>query len=94
MSFFVQLDLAALPAELDAPIREGLLQMFYCSSDDGSCETWAPFSGTHAIRIAPISVARRSVRTGSKDLHECGSTSRMALLWLTRFSDRSCGVSS
>jgi uncharacterized protein YwqG len=54
MSFFVQLDLAALPAEFDAPIREGLLQMFYCSSDDGSCETWAPFSGTHAIRIAPI----------------------------------------
>lgn len=50
MQFLVQLDLAALPA--GAPARgAGLLQLFYCSTDDGGCETWAPFSGTHLARL-------------------------------------------
>jgi hypothetical protein len=50
MQFFVQVDLAALPA--GSPARgTGLLQLFYCSIDDGGCETWAPFSGTHLVRL-------------------------------------------
>lgn len=51
MRLLLQLDLAALPEEFDAPVREGVLQVFYCGSDDGSCETWQPFSGTHHLRI-------------------------------------------
>lgn len=50
MQFLVQLDLAALPD--GAPVKgAGLLQLFYCSTDDGRCETWAPFSGTHVVRL-------------------------------------------
>ena len=52
MRFVLQLDLAELPAELDTP-RDGALQFFYCSTDDGLCETWNPFSGTHALRVVP-----------------------------------------
>ena len=51
MQFFLQLDLSTLPEEFEYPIRKGLLQLFYCSSDDGACETWAHFTGTHAISI-------------------------------------------
>lgn len=50
MQLFVQLPLASLPA--GTPIRgEGILQLFYCSQDDGTCETWAPFSGAHVVRL-------------------------------------------
>lgn len=52
MRFLFQIDLSELPKEFDAPIRKGLLQLFYCSTDDGSCETWQPFSGAHAARIS------------------------------------------
>ena len=51
MQFFLQLDLAALPKEFHLPQRNGILQLFYCGSDDGMCETWQPFSGTHDIRL-------------------------------------------
>lgn len=55
MKFFFQLDLSALPTIFDTPVREGVLQLFYCSSDDGMCETWEAFSGTHDLRIVPVS---------------------------------------
>jgi len=51
MSFFLQLDLSTLPQIGGFPTKSGILQLFYCSTDDGSCETWAPFSGTHCIRL-------------------------------------------
>ena len=50
MQFFLQLEMSALPPEF-ARRRDGLLQLFYCSRDDGDCETWAPFSGTHLVRL-------------------------------------------
>ncbi len=50
MQFFVELDVMALPT--GSPARgAGWLQLFYCSTDDGMCETWAPFSGTHLVRL-------------------------------------------
>lgn len=52
MQFFLQLDLGSLPQEFECPIEQGIVQLFYCASDDGSCETWEPFSGTHHILIA------------------------------------------
>lgn len=51
MQFFLQLNLGSIPREFDVPLRNGLLQLFYCSSDDGACETWDPFSGTHHVVI-------------------------------------------
>ena len=51
MRLMLQLDLADLPEGFDAALREGVLQVFYCGSDDGSCDTWAPFSGTHVLRV-------------------------------------------
>ncbi|MEM8931053.1 MAG: DUF1963 domain-containing protein [Acidobacteriota bacterium] len=51
MRLMLQLDLAELPEDFDAIRRDGVLQVFYCSLDDGSCDTWAPFSGTHHLRI-------------------------------------------
>lgn len=53
MQFFVQLDLAALPAACAVPQRSGLLQVYYCSADDGECATWQPFSGTARIEVVP-----------------------------------------
>lgn len=50
MQFFLQLPLESLPA--GAGVRgEGMLQLFCCSLDDGSCETWSPFSGTQLVRL-------------------------------------------
>lgn len=50
MQFFLQAPLLSLPD--GSPRRgEGLLQLFYCSRDDGDCETWRPFSGTHLARL-------------------------------------------
>ena len=54
MRFFLQLALAELPEAASYPLRDGILQMFYCSGDDGNCETWTPFTGTHDIRIVPV----------------------------------------
>ncbi len=50
MQLFAQLAMASLPVAFAAKGR-GLLQLFYCSRDDGSCETWAPFSGAHVARL-------------------------------------------
>ena len=51
MQFFMQIDLATLPATFETPLRDGVLQLFYCSSDDGMCDTWEAFTGTHELRI-------------------------------------------
>lgn len=50
MQFFLQFPLASLPASFAAR-GAGILQLFYCSQDDGKCETWRPFSGTHLVRV-------------------------------------------
>src|SRR5689334_8048802 len=42
MLFLLELDLHSLPKKLAG---NGFLQLFYCSTDDGSCETWSPFTG-------------------------------------------------
>ena len=52
MKFFLQLDLSALPRDFETPLKTGLLQLFYCSSDDGMCETWQAFSGTQEVWIS------------------------------------------
>jgi Domain of unknown function (DUF1963) len=54
MRLFVQLDLAALPADLPHPHREGMVQLFYCTSSDPSCEVdheaWQPFGKSSLAR--------------------------------------------
>lgn len=55
MRFMLQLNLAGLPGRCETTPREGLLSFFYCSVDDGDCETWAPFSGCHSLAIFPAS---------------------------------------
>ena len=64
MTFFVQLDLSELPAEYDLPVKSGLLQLFYCDSDDGMCETWQPFSGTQMARIVSLEAEPVSIPDG------------------------------
>jgi uncharacterized protein YwqG len=58
MRFFLQIPLATLPAAFEAR-GEGILQMFYCSTDDGVCETFRAFSSTHLVRLvtAPATTA-------------------------------------
>jgi len=51
MQFFLQLDLATLPEGFNSIQRTGMVQLFYCGSDNGMCETWQPFTGTHNIRL-------------------------------------------
>lgn len=53
MQFFVQLAFDELPPEERADLGDGIVQLFYCSTDDGSCSTWEPFSGAHEIRVIP-----------------------------------------
>ena len=61
MQFLLQLDAGAIPFQ-SASTHHGLIQLFYCSSDDGECETWAPFNGTSSVRIATEGgIARRPV---------------------------------
>ncbi len=60
MSFFLQLDLSALPERAEP----GLLQLFYCSVDDGDCEVWVPFSDATRVRIVSGELERREAPDG------------------------------
>ena len=60
-TLFLQLDLDALPPDA-GDFGGGLLQFFYCvKCDDGSVETWEPFSDAHLFRrlqtLQPLVVA-------------------------------------
>jgi hypothetical protein len=54
MHLFVQLDLATLPAGLRYPHREGMVQLFYCTSAEPPCEVdheaWQPFGKSTLAR--------------------------------------------
>jgi uncharacterized protein YwqG len=55
LQLLLQLNLASIPPELKSAFGSGLIQLFYCTNAEASCETdaegWEPFS--------PISLARR-----------------------------------
>jgi uncharacterized protein YwqG len=51
MLFLLQLDLAQCPAPEASSLRQGIVQLFYCSTDAGDCETWRPFSGSQVVRL-------------------------------------------
>lgn len=58
LTFFLQLDLGQLPADLDRRFGDGLLQLFYCTE----CNQMEPFSKAHLARIiAPTGVTRASL---------------------------------
>lgn len=61
MSFLLQLEFSTLPKPVAGA---GLLQLFYCSTDDGGCETWAPFSGTSVARLVDGALVRRAPPAG------------------------------
>jgi hypothetical protein len=61
MRFLLQLDLASLPKR---PGGEGLLQLFYCSTDAGDCETWRAFSGAQLARLVDGRLERRRLPEG------------------------------
>src|SRR6185295_11126414 len=44
MRFFLQLDFDSIPPSALHKPTSSLLQLFYCSTDDGTCETWRPHS--------------------------------------------------
>jgi hypothetical protein len=50
MRFLLQLDFDSMPLSTSDRPESPLLQLFYCSTDDGQCETWRPHSGTHHFR--------------------------------------------
>jgi uncharacterized protein YwqG len=58
MQLFLQLDLGALPKEIDRCFGTGLLQMFYCTSFEPNCEVessgWLPFSKNCVLRILKL----------------------------------------
>lgn len=49
MQFFVQLDLAALPAELGYPHRSGLIQLFFCPDPTATPEISGRAGSKHAV---------------------------------------------
>jgi len=76
MRLFVQLDLATLPPELPHPHREGMVQLFYCTSTDPTCEVdheaWQPFGKSTLARwlspaeIQAATAPKRRQAKGSK----------------------------
>lgn len=65
MQLFVQLNARDLPPPAARALEGGLLQFFYCTSDDDSCTVeatpWAPFSPAALVRL----VARDDLEGGS-----------------------------
>ena len=57
LQLFVQLNLAQLPEPVRDEYGTGLLQLFYCTSDEGACEdacdAWQPFSDSVIARLVP-----------------------------------------
>jgi uncharacterized protein YwqG len=51
LQFFLQLDLGALPPELDGRFGPGLLQLFYCTNDGCSATHWEAFTSGKMVRI-------------------------------------------
>jgi uncharacterized protein YwqG len=62
MTFFLQLDLARLPAELEGRFGSGLLQLFYCTADE--CEGgWEAFDEGQLVRVLHAPSGVRAVET-------------------------------
>jgi uncharacterized protein YjbI with pentapeptide repeats/uncharacterized protein YwqG len=64
MQFFLQLNLEQLPQALERKFGNGLLQMFYCTSDaecDIDNEGWSAFSSCQFLRIVQADEKRESV---------------------------------
>ncbi|MCX4241113.1 DUF1963 domain-containing protein [Paraliomyxa miuraensis] len=62
MNLFVQLDLSTLPPGLSYPHREGMVQLFYCTSAEPLCEVdheaWQPFGKSVVARwLSPEELA-------------------------------------
>src|SRR6476661_8618944 len=51
LQFFLQIDLARLPPELDDQFGTGLLQLFYCTNDACSAAHWEAFTSGKLVRI-------------------------------------------
>jgi hypothetical protein len=51
MRFLLQLNLQSIPTGTRTEPSASLVQLFYCSTDDGECETWRAHSGAHHFRI-------------------------------------------
>ena len=105
MQFFLQLDFASLPEGYSSPIQSGLLQFFYCSTDDGMCETWAHYTGTHDIRVvegegaaitrpAGLAPLRQSFVTGWDQIQDAPHPEDQEQLGLTYQYDFQKGVVS
>lgn len=74
MRMFVQLDLSELPADLPYPHREGMVQLFYCTSADPLCEVdheaWQPFGKSSLARwLSPseLAQARQATPADARD---------------------------
>lgn len=61
MLFVFQLDLAASPGDLG----EGLVQLFYCPTDDGDCDTFMPFAGANEARWVQALAVPRELSAGT-----------------------------
>ncbi len=62
LQLFVQLNLARLPEPARGEYGAGLIQFFYCTTDEGACEqacdAWSPFSEVSLARLVPAGAAR------------------------------------
>lgn len=65
MPLFLQLNLADLPAELTGRFGKGLLQLFYCTSDDCDGDGWEPFSDNKLVRLVQPSDRAQSLSTAN-----------------------------
>lgn len=57
LQLFLQLDTADLPPALEGAFGDGLIQLFYCVTDDPQCDVecgaWEPFADSVVARLMP-----------------------------------------
>src|SRR5215204_5793111 len=72
LQFFLQLDLARLPAAVAGEYGTGLLQLFYCTNDETLCETeceaWTPFAKSMVVRL--VAPTRGATRTAAVEVED------------------------
>jgi len=101
MRFLLQLDFDAIPSSSLPRPTSSLLQLFYCSTDDGTCETWRPHSGTHhfrtrtrdaTIQSGPIEPLNRVLIGGWREFDDFPSAAEHTTLGIDYDYDFRAGV--
>lgn len=64
MQLFLQLNADELPVVANKPFGDGTLQVFFCTDNDGACDTWEAFSDGSLVRlIQPENLTPKEIKS-------------------------------